>query len=203
MGILHVQITLIMEEEFRDIKGYEGLYQVSNLGRIKSLRRNKLSGNGCLRKTKEKILITPKDKYGYPNLKLSKLGIKKHFTVHRLVAMSFIENEFNKPTVNHKDGIKTNNRVDNLEWATLSEQIVHSLGMGLRTVPNNKGRKRGVGKLHNRSKPIRQSDLNGNFVRDWECAKQAKREGGFTPTHISRCCKGLASSHKGFKFSFV
>ena len=93
--------------KWKDIPGYEGLYQVSNLGEIKSL------GNGKTRK--EKILRLTKDKYGYLYITLSENGKLKKFKVHRLVAMAFIPNPNNYTQINHKDENRSNNRVENLE----------------------------------------------------------------------------------------
>ena len=105
-----------MNEEWRDIKGYEGLYQVSNLGRVKSFKDN----NGNCR---EKILNYKPKKDGYIQVKLFKNGTYRIFKVHRLVAESFIPNPDNYPIINHKDENKTNNTVSNLEWCTQKYNI--------------------------------------------------------------------------------
>lgn len=111
-----------MEEEWRDIIGYEGLYQVSNLGRIKSLYKKVICKNG-FRSCKEKILKN--NSYGdYNRIQIGKKS--KHFLVHRLVAKAFIPNPENKPCVNHINGIKTDNRKENLEWSTYSENTIHA-----------------------------------------------------------------------------
>lgn len=98
-----------MNEEWRDIKGYEGLYQISNLGRVKSLGNNKSK--------KEKIL-KPRKTCGYLNVVLSKEGKRNSYQVHRLVAQSFIPNLNNYKEINHKDENKSNNCIENLEWCT-------------------------------------------------------------------------------------
>lgn len=116
-----------MEEIWKDIRGYEGLYQVSNLGRVKSLERM-TSQNKHL---KEKLTCLNKLSHGYNNVGLCKQGKTKAFYVHRLVAEAFIPNPENKPQVNHIDGCKTNNKVDNLEWVTQSENMQHAYRTGL------------------------------------------------------------------------
>ena len=108
-----------MEKEiFKDIKGYEGLYQVSNYGRVKSLYRIQIMPTGGKRIIEERILKTIKNKKGYIGVHLSKNNKDKTVYIHRLVAQAFIPNPNNYPQVNHKDEDKTNNHVDNLEWCT-------------------------------------------------------------------------------------
>lgn len=110
-----------MHEIWRDIKGYKGCYQVSSLGRVRSLRRKRLS-NGYLR---ERILKFGIAVNGYFYVILCKDRIIKPFSVHRLVAQAFIPNPDNKPEVNHKSGVKTDNEVNSLEWCTHKENIEH------------------------------------------------------------------------------
>jgi NUMOD4 motif/HNH endonuclease len=110
-------------ELWKDVKGYEGLYQVSNQGRVKSLR--KMSGS-CYRK--ERILKTQTrlTKDGYCRASLNRHGKARDVRVNRLVAEIFLPNPENKPTVNHKNGIKSDNRVENLEWETREENMQHA-----------------------------------------------------------------------------
>ena len=120
-----------MEEIWKDIKGYEGYYQVSNLGRVKSLARYIFIIRNRGRQTynqivKEKILKTHKSSNGYLLVFFKKNNKSKPFFVHRLVATAFIPNIENKPQVNHKDGNKQNNYLDNLEWATNCENMQHA-----------------------------------------------------------------------------
>ena len=108
-----------MEEIWKDIQGYEGLYRVSNLGRVKSFH-----------KAKEHILSPGKDKDGYFQVQLYKNGINKMRKVHRLVAQAFISNPNNLPQINHKDENKQNNNVDNLEWCT--NEYNHNYGTAVK-----------------------------------------------------------------------
>ena len=114
-----------MEEEWRDIKGYEGLYQVSNLGRVRSLDRYVQTKKGNKSFHKGKILIGTDTGHGYMKVSLLYNGRRKSVFVHRLVAEAFIPNPKNKPEVNHINCIKNDNRVVNLEWVTSSENKIH------------------------------------------------------------------------------
>jgi len=122
-------------ENWEDIKGYEGCYQVSDLGRIKSLQRYVTSRYGGERIVRERIRKTVLIKE-YISIDLSVGGKRKTHRVHRLVATAFIFNPLNKPQINHKNGIKIDNRWFNLEWATGKENQSHAFRLGL-----NKGQK--------------------------------------------------------------
>jgi hypothetical protein len=117
------------KEIWKDIPSYEGLYQASNFGNIKSL--DKLVGSGIKNQSqvlrKGKIMIKTIDRYGYYKLTLYKNKSQKNFTIHRLVALSFLQKVANKESINHKNGIKTDNRVCNLEWCTNMENINHGV----------------------------------------------------------------------------
>ena len=171
---------------------YEGLYKVSNLGRILSL------GNGGTHKT-SKILKTRKNKYGYLQVQLCKNGIRKTFQVHRLVAQTFIPNPENLPEVNHIDENKENNFVflnedgtvnkekSNLEWSTHKNNCNH--GTRIQRIAKTQ------------SKPILQFTLDGKFVREWESIKECGRN-GFNKSHVCQCCKGKLKTHKGFRWEY-
>ncbi len=120
-------------EIWKPVVGYEGLYEVSSNGRVKSIDRVLIDRIGREKLFKGRILSTHLDRYGYPICKLWMGSKGKTSTVHRLVAISFLENENNKPQVNHIDGNKENNSIDNLEWVTNSENDIHAFEIGLRT----------------------------------------------------------------------
>jgi hypothetical protein len=125
-----------MEEVWKDVKDYEGLYQVSNLGNVKRLK-----GKGCVT---ERLIARSINKFGYIYRGFHNKGTYRKFKEHRLVANAFIDNPNNKPAVNHINGIKTDNRVENLEWCTYLENKQHAIKTGL---TNTKGVKNHFCKL--------------------------------------------------------
>jgi hypothetical protein len=118
-------------EQFRDILGYEGFYQVSNLGTVRSLDRTYVGKGGSLYPLKGIIMKQKSDRYGYMTIGLRDNKKRKDFLVHRLVANAFIENIDNKRSVNHIDGNKKNNNLSNLEWVTDKENSIHAYKTGL------------------------------------------------------------------------
>lgn len=133
-----------MIEKWKPVKGYEGLYEVSSLGRIKSLSKRVDSGK-CHRSYPEKILKPGKDSKGYLRVVLSDYNHKSHtYKLHRLVAEAFIPNPKKLPEVNHIDGNKANDSVDNLEWIGRSDNLKHAYKNALKSV---KGAKNPAAKL--------------------------------------------------------
>lgn len=128
---------MVNQEIWKDIKDYEGSYQISNLGRVKSLSRKMWNGNSFW-ESKERILKSSQDKDGYLLVGLHKNNKKKMCKIHRLVAIHFIDNPYNKPEVNHIDGDKSNNCADNLEWVTSSENSIHAYKSGLLKIKKGK-----------------------------------------------------------------
>lgn len=121
-------------EIWKDIKGYEGYYQVSNLGRLKTLERMVNCSGGSTRKINERIIFGSNGKYlRYQQVHLRVAGrINNLSLVHRLVAQTFVSNPDNKPHVNHINGIKMDNRAENLEWCTMEENMQHAFRTGLK-----------------------------------------------------------------------
>lgn len=189
-----------MEEEiWRDIKGYEGLYQVSNLGRVRSLQF--VNNRYKVRTPRLKVLKPSYDKYGYLMLGLCKDGKHKNVHPHRLVAEAFIPNPENKPQVNHIDGNKINNCVNNLEWCTHGENQKHAHRIGIKQATKYWTGK--FGKEHHNSKPILQYDLNGNFIKRWDSMSDIERELNIRHGRIWYCCTNRQKTSHGFIWRYA
>lgn len=118
-------------EIWKDVVGYEGYYQISNFGNVKSLSRIKLHKGYIPLLTKEKLMKININKYGYSYISLEKNKKQKYCLIHRLVGIAFIDNNKNKTDINHKNGVKHDNRLENLEWLTRKENTIHSAKTGL------------------------------------------------------------------------
>lgn len=177
-----------MIEEWKDIEGFDN-YIVSNLGNV-------------LNKRKNTFLKPYKEKKGYLRVRLCKNGKYKHFLIHRLVAEAFIPNTDNKPFIDHINTIKNDNRVENLRWVTNKENCNNPLTIEKYKEINKIKNKQG--KLSPKSKPTLQFDLNGNFIRKWDCIKDIERELGFDDSHISDCCleKKYYKTAYGYKWGY-
>lgn len=127
-----------MIENWKEIDGYEGMYEVSDLGNVKSVARVIQRIDGRFKSIKERILIPSKDKDGYLEVSIWKNNVGTKFKLHRLVATYFIPNPENKPEINHKWGDKKDNRVIALEWSTRSENAQHAADTGLISSPASK-----------------------------------------------------------------
>ena len=162
-----------MEEVWCPIKGFENIYEVSDQGRVRSLKFGK-----------ERILKPGKIQNGYLKVNLWKNGEMKQCKVHRLVAQTFIPNPDNLPQVNHKDENKTNNSVQNLEWCDQK----YNINYGTRT--------------DRCSKPVLQYTKSGELVGEWKSATDVQRTLGYFGTYISACCNGKLKSSYNFIWKF-
>lgn len=166
-------------ENWKAIDGYEGLYQVSNLGRVKSLKCGK-----------ERILKPRKHTGGYLLVNLHKDGYQKTVKIHRIVAEAFIPNPNNLETVNHKDEVKTNNTVGNLEWMSRKDNINYGT--------HNKR----AGEAH--SKQVQMFDkFTGELLGTFPSLMKARRVTGIAQQHISSCCLGKLKSAGGYVWRYA
>ena len=165
-----------MQEIWKDIPSYEGLYQISNYGNVKSIKR-------------DKILKPQVNGRGYLSVGLSKNGKHKTFRLNRLVMITFVGYVEGKDQVNHIDGDKTNNRLDNLEWCTQSENMIHAFANGL-----YKKKKRRVRKIRCKE--------TGDI---YDSGADASRKLGYDKSTILRICHGIKGyeSLYGYHFEFV
>lgn len=157
-------------EIWKDIKGYEGLYQVSNYGKIKSLRFDK-----------EMIMTNRINSNGYVDIIFTKDGEGKSIRVHRIVGEHFLDNSQGYPVINHIDGDKQNNHVDNLEWCTYSHNNKQAYQQGL-----------------NKTKPVIQLNLDGTIVREWHSMKEASKAVHTHSSNIRKCIQGKLKIAGGY-----
>ena len=164
------------KEEWRDIQDFEGFYQVSNLGRVKSLKRGR---------KKERIRVFATAPNGYLRMVLSAKNFRRTISGHRVVAAAFIPNPSNYGTINHKNFDKTDNCVSNLEWASIQQNIKHACDNGQRF-----------------RKAIQQLDLSNRVIKEWESAYRVQLELSYFATNISRCCRNKQKTYKNFKWRY-
>lgn len=180
----------LLNEEWRDVQDYEGVYQVSNYGRIKRVEHTKVyksanqSGKFMAHYRYDAMILKPCfDSGGYIQIHLCRHQKKRWTKIHRLVAEAFLPNPDNLPQVNHKDGNKENSRLDNLEWVSMSDNMQHAYKTGL-----NFGR----------VKAILQFDLNGNFVQEFKSITEAAKAVDRNPSSIQSHLKGKTTQCGGY-----
>lgn len=179
------------EELWKPVLGYEGFYEVSNLGRVRSLNRPTKNRNKL---AKGRILKGKISSNGYPTVHLSLNGIANWIHIHRLVALAFIPNPDNLPMINHLNEIKTDNRVENLEWCT----ALHNNNWGTRTIRSS------LSKINHpkRSMPVIQLSLDGSFVAEYPSIREAERLTKIDFSSIRCCAHHYISTAGGYKWEF-
>ena len=176
-------------ETWKNIKGYEGLYQVSTMGRVKSLERTIIKKDGRKQTVKERILNPGIDRGGYLLVTLCAGGKRKTLKVHRLVCEAFHDNPNNKSDVNHINENKTDNRACNLEWNTRRENVNH--GTHNERVAKAK------------SKSVGQYTLDGELVKIWPSTIEVQRQTGFSQGNISLAANGKYKQAYGFIWKYA
>lgn len=181
-----------MVEVWKDIPDYEGYYQVSNIGRVRSVPRVTYIGTGNARNDGGFLKKQRLNEFGYLRVNLCKEGKRRNYFVHRLVAVCFIPNPNNLPFINHKDEDKTNNRVDNLEWCTQE----YNSNYGTR---NERLYANGGG---SRKKEVEQYDLKGNLINTFQSMTEAQRQTGVDRNMIRVVCNGKFKQGNGYVWKF-
>ena len=187
----------LIDEIWKDITGYEGLYQVSNLGKVKSLNKSIIRNNGRRQTFKEKTLKKGLSSNGYYSVSLTKNGKGKTFNIHKLVATAFIENKNNDKCINHIDGNKRNNNVTNLEWCSYGHNEKEAYKLRLKK-PSNEGKK---GALNPSSKKVYQYK-NGLLIKVWDSLTSTGESGEYNYRCVGNCCLGKQKEYKGYKWKY-
>lgn len=188
-----------METAWKAVPGYEGKYEASNKGEVRSLNYR---GTG-----QAKVLKPLTSGKGYLMVGLCKNGRMHWEKIHRLVAILFVPNPENKPQVNHLDGVKTNNQASNLEWATGGENLAHAYKTGLKMADPEWGRT--LGKIHGNAgrranrKPIIATDVRTGEETCYESVAEVERMLGVYHSDVSRVCAGKRKSAKGYQFRYA
>ena len=185
-------------ETFKDVPGYEGLYQCSSLGRVKSLERKIILYNGSLHPYRERFLKQGKKKDGYLIVVLYKDGITKCFPVHHLVMLTFVSPRPEGMDIDHKNTIRVDNRLSNLHYCTRKENMNNCITKQKISEMMRRIRKRNARK-------IKQFNLDGTLVKCWDSPIEIERELKISRSNILICCKGLKGYRTagGFKWSYA
>ena len=166
-----------MKEVWKDIPEFNGQYQASNLGNVKSMH---------YRKTNTERLLSPFTTcHGYKHVRMSGASGSKLYAVHRLIAKTFLPNPENKREVNHINGIKTDNRVENLEWCSSSANKIHAYKIGLK-----------------RTVAVLQFDLQGKFIREWNSLIEVQNVLDVQCANIRKCCRNERHQAGGYIWKY-
>ena len=190
-------------EEWRSIDGYEGLYEVSNLGRVRSLDRYESNGNG-IRLFRGILLKPQKTRKGYLHVGLNKKGKTIIARIHRLVAKAFTEicGEYREGlVVDHINAQKQDNRAINLKWCTPRENSNNPITKEHMEGENSYWFGK-LGKEHVRSIPIVQYDFQGNFISEFESLMEAERKLGISASKVCDCCRGRRKTAGGYRWAY-
>lgn len=178
-------MTKYIKEVWKDIDWYRDLYKISTLWRVKTLERDYNTPNWWIRSIKERILKWISKRNWYPCVDLCLNWNCKKESIHRLVAVHFIDNPENKSQVNHINWIRDDNNINNLEWVTAKENMKHSWEV-----------------LQSRRKRIKQYSSEWIYIRTFDSATEASCVSKVSIGNISKCCRGLRNSAGGFKWGF-
>lgn len=184
-----------MIETWVEISGYEGLYFISNYGNVKSAARLITVFNKGNYKSEEKILNQYTTDKGYLRITLLRNGVKKNYLVHRLVAEYFIPKDSIRDKVNHKDGNKKNNYVENLEWCNNSENTKHAYRLGLQ--------KPKIGAKNKCSKKVAKIDSQGQIIKIYDFMTEAAKDNNSFVSNISNCCRGKRAKVRGYSYKVI
>ncbi len=190
-------------EEWKDIRGYEGLYVISNHGRVSSLNRISIDKNGRMVSYKGKMLLPQPNSSGYLRVQLKHNGTTQYYFVHRLVALHFVENPYPDcyAVVNHLDSNHLNNKADNLEWTTHYGNNHHAIKNG-----RMKRTKEWLQHLRESNEKNGRAVIATNIVTGevlhFVCLNDCKTA-GFQPSCVCNCCQGIRKSHKGYTWRYA